>query len=84
MTTKIMIIVGVSVASVLALFVMGYFLDKKPRNDEQATASTDGKSQSDESSRRHVSKRSALGGAAVRRCRALGSDLERGQVRRRR
>ena len=48
MTTKIMIIVGVSVASVLALFVMGYFLGKKPRNDEQATASTDGKSQSDE------------------------------------
>ena len=48
MTTKIMIIVGVSVASVLALFVMGYFLDKKPRNDEQDTASTDGKSQSDE------------------------------------
>ena len=48
MTTKIMIIIGVSVASVLTLFVMGYFLDKKPRNDEQVTASTDGKSQSDE------------------------------------
>lgn len=48
MTTKIMIIIGVSVASVLTLFVMGYFLDKKPRNDEQATASTDGKSQPDE------------------------------------
>ena len=48
MTTKIMIIVGVSVASVLALFVMGYFLDKKPRNGEQATASTDEKAQSDE------------------------------------
>ncbi len=48
MTTKIMIIVGVSVASVLALFVMGYFLDKKPRNDEQDTANTNGKSQSDE------------------------------------
>ena len=48
MTTKIMIIVGVSVASVLALFVMGCFLDKKPRNDEQGTASPDGKTQSDE------------------------------------
>lgn len=48
MTTKIMIIVGVSVASVLALFVMGYFLDKKPRDNEQDTASTDGKAQSDE------------------------------------
>ncbi|MBQ6009572.1 MAG: hypothetical protein IJL17_13615 [Kiritimatiellae bacterium] len=48
MTTKIMIIVGVSVASVVALFVLGYFLDKKPRNDEQDTASTDWKSQSDE------------------------------------
>ena len=48
MTTKIMIIVGVSVASVLALFVMGYFLDKKPKNDEQDTANTNGKSQSDE------------------------------------
>ncbi len=28
MQTKILIIVGVSVASVLALFVMGFFLDK--------------------------------------------------------
>ena len=48
MTTKIMIIVGVSVASVLALFVMGYFLDKKPRGNEQGAASTDGKAQSEE------------------------------------
>ena len=48
MTTKIMIIVGVSVASVLALFVMAHFLDKKPRDNEQDTASTDGKAQSDE------------------------------------
>jgi len=48
MTTKIIIIVGVSVASVLALFVMGYFLDKKPSGNEQDTASTDGKTQSDE------------------------------------
>ena len=48
MTTKIMIIVGVLVASVVALFVMGYFLDKKPRDNEQDTASTDGKAQSDE------------------------------------
>ena len=48
MTTKIMIIVGISVGAVVALFVMGYFLDKKPRNDEQGAASTDGKSQSDE------------------------------------
>ena len=48
MLTKVLVIVGISVGSVVALFVMGYFLDKKPRNDEQATASTDGKSQSDE------------------------------------
>ena len=48
MTTKIIIIVGVSVASVVALFVMGYFLDKKPRDSAQDTVSTDGKSQSDE------------------------------------
>ena len=48
MTTKIIVIIGVSIASVVALFVMGYFLDKKPRNDEQGAASTDGKSQSDE------------------------------------
>ena len=48
MTTKIIVIIGLAVGSVVALFVMGYFLDKKPRNDEQATASTDGKSQSDE------------------------------------
>jgi len=48
MATKIMIIVGVSVASVVALFVLGYFLDKKPRNKEQGAASPDGKAQSDE------------------------------------
>ena len=48
MTTKIMIIVGVSVGSVLALFVMGYFLDKKPRDNEQDTASPNGKAQADE------------------------------------
>ena len=48
MLTKVLVIGGISVGSVVALFVMGYFLDKKPRNDEQATASTDGKSQSDE------------------------------------
>jgi hypothetical protein len=47
MTTKIIIIVGVSVASVVALFVMGYFLDKKPRDNEHDTASPDGKAQSD-------------------------------------
>ena len=47
MATKIMIIVGVSVASVVALFVMGYFLDKKPRDNEHDTASPDGKAQSD-------------------------------------
>ena len=47
MTTKIIIIVGVSVASVLALFVMGYFLDKKPRDNEHDTASPDGKAQPD-------------------------------------
>ena len=48
MTTKIMIIIGVSVGSVLALFVMGYFLDKKSRDNEQGAASPDGKDQSDE------------------------------------
>ena len=39
MQTKILIIVGVSVASVLALFVMGFFLDKdaaqKEKSDEK-------------------------------------------------
>ena len=48
MLTKVLVIVGISVGSVVALFVMGYFLDKKPRNDEQDTANTNGKSQSDE------------------------------------
>ena len=48
MTTKTIIIVGVSVASVLALFVMGHFLDKKPRDNEQDAASPDGKAQADE------------------------------------
>ena len=43
MTTKIMIIVGVSVGSVLALFIMGYFLDKKPRKTEQETSKSEGK-----------------------------------------
>ena len=48
MTTKIMIIVGISVGAVVALFEMGYFLDKKTRDKEQDSASTDEKSQSDE------------------------------------
>ena len=48
MTTKIIVIIGLSVGSVVALFVMGYFLDKKPRGNEQGAASTDGKAQSDE------------------------------------
>ena len=48
MLTKVLVIVGISVGSVVALFVMGYFLDKKPRDNEQGTASTDGKAQSDE------------------------------------
>ena len=43
MATKIMIIVGVSVASVVALFVMGYFLDRKPRDNEQKTTENDEK-----------------------------------------
>jgi len=43
MTTKIIIIVGVSVGSVLALFIMGHFLDKKPRNNEQETSKSEGK-----------------------------------------
>ncbi len=47
MTTKIIIIIGLSVGSVVALFVMGYFLDKKPRDNEHDTASPDGKAQSD-------------------------------------
>ena len=36
MQTKILIIVGVSVASVLALFVMGFFLDKDASKKEKA------------------------------------------------
>lgn len=48
MLTKVLIIVGISIGSVVALFVMGYFLDKKPRNKEQGAASPDGKAQSDE------------------------------------
>ena len=48
MLTKVLIIVGISIGSVVALFVMGYFLDKKPRDSAQDTASTDGKAQSDE------------------------------------
>ena len=48
MTTKVIVIICLSVGSVLALFVMGHFLDKMPRNNEQDTASTDGKAQSDE------------------------------------
>ena len=48
MLTKVLIIVGISIGSVVALFVMGYFLDKKPRGNEQGAASTDGKAQSEE------------------------------------
>ena len=48
MLTKVLIIVGISIGSVVALFVMGYFLDKKPRDNEQDTANSDGKAQSDE------------------------------------
>ena len=48
MTAKIMIIVGISVGSVVALFVMGHFLDKKPRDNEQGAASPNGKAQADE------------------------------------
>ena len=36
MQTKILIIVGVSVASVVALFVMGFFLDKDASKKEKA------------------------------------------------
>ena len=38
MQTKILIIVGVSVASVLALFVMGFFLDQDAAKKEKAAA----------------------------------------------
>ena len=43
MTTKIIFIVGVSVGSVLALFIMGHFLDKKSRKSEQVTSKSEGK-----------------------------------------
>ena len=36
MQTKILIIVGVSVASVVALFVMGFLLDKNAAKKEKA------------------------------------------------
>ena len=36
MTTKILIIVGVSVASVLALFIMGFLLDKNAAKKEKS------------------------------------------------
>ena len=48
MLTKVLVIVGISIGSVVALFVMGYFLDKKPRDNEQDAANSDGKAQSDE------------------------------------
>ena len=38
MQTKILIIVGGSVASVLALFIMGFFLDKNTAKKEKAAA----------------------------------------------
>jgi len=38
MQTKILIIVGVSVASVLALFIMGFLLDKDAAKKEKAAA----------------------------------------------
>ena len=41
MQTKILIIVGVSVASVLALFVMGFFLDKDTSKKEKAAANNE-------------------------------------------
>ena len=47
MTTKIIIIIGAYVDDVAARFVMGYCLDKKPRDNEHDTASPDGKAQSD-------------------------------------
>ena len=43
MLTKVLVIVGISVVSVVALFVMGNFLDKKPRDNEQGAANSDGK-----------------------------------------
>lgn len=41
MQTKILIIIGVSVASVLALFVMGFFLDKDAAKKEKSAAKND-------------------------------------------
>ena len=38
MQTKILIIVGVSVASVLALFIMGFLLDKNADKKEKDAA----------------------------------------------
>ena len=38
MQTKILVIIGLSVASVLALFVMGFFLDKNAAKKEKAAA----------------------------------------------
>ena len=39
MQTKILIIVGISVASVVALFIMGFFLDKDAsKKDKSAVA----------------------------------------------
>ena len=40
MQTKILIIVGVSVVSVLALFIMGFLLDKNAAKKEKAAAET--------------------------------------------
>lgn len=48
MLTKVLVIVGISVGSVVALFMMGHFLDKKPKDNEQGAASPNGKAQSDE------------------------------------
>ena len=43
MLIKVLVIVGISVCSVVALFGMGHFLDKKPRDNEQDTANSDEK-----------------------------------------
>lgn len=48
MLAKVLVIVGISVGSVVTLFLMGHFLDKKPRDNEQGAANSDGKAQSDE------------------------------------
>ena len=47
MLIKVLVIVGISFGSVVALFVLGHFLDKKPRDNEQDTANTDEKALSD-------------------------------------